>query len=615
MIDDGQFGAALVLNGFNYDKAENVGTELKAVYTNGNLRAYANWAWAFQRATNRVSNEYLFDPVGNAFTASNWIFTDHTQIWTGSAGISYLWNGTRLSADMIYGSGLRAGFQNTDHNSSYAQVNTGLAHEFFIPGWNPVTLRFDVINVFDVTYAIRNGTGVGVFAPQYGPRRGYYFGLSQKFGPGANKPSPAPPTYLPVFLAPGYAPARISKGPVQTVWSWTGFYLGANAGRSTGKFNSDLLFSDNFGNPLFAGNSATKHYGGAGGGQIGYNWQAGMAVAGLESDVVFGHQRTATAPTCPGAICNPAIAMAGFDAPMPLVHQHNLDWFGTLRGRLGVAFTPSTFLYGTGGFAVGEVEHVGTIYANALGVDANGNPIPVAAGNNFNSRSLRAGWTAGVGLWSWTGFYFGANAGYATGDFDNSTVFNDPAAGTPMLGTQSSGRLKGGIGGVQTGYTLQSGIWLAGLETDIQFSSQRNITNSNCPATTCPAGIGYNPPVTLDETHNLDWFGTVRGRLGIAVTPDILAYGTGGLTVGGIAHSVAFSLGGITIGIDSNGTPTGRRHRGSPWGKLDRQGRIPPHGVRLGDDEHQQSAEHDAHGPVQLPHHRSDCPRRPELQI
>ena len=43
----------------------------------------------------------------------------------------------------------------------------------------PVTLRFDVINVFDTSYVIRNGTGIGVFANQYGPRRGYYVGLAQ----------------------------------------------------------------------------------------------------------------------------------------------------------------------------------------------------------------------------------------------------------------------------------------------------------------------------------------------------------------------------------------------------------------------------------------------------
>ena len=135
LIDDGQFGQALVLSGFNYDKAENVGIELKAAYTNGGFRAYANWAWANQRATTRVSNQYLFDPAGNAYTANNWIFTDHTQIWTGSAGVSYLWYGTRLSADLVYGSGLRSGFENTDHNPSYAQVNTGIAREYAIPGW------------------------------------------------------------------------------------------------------------------------------------------------------------------------------------------------------------------------------------------------------------------------------------------------------------------------------------------------------------------------------------------------------------------------------------------------------------------------------------------------
>jgi hypothetical protein len=190
LIDDGQFGAALVLNGFNYEKAENVGVEMKAVYTDGNFRAYANWAWANQYATNIITNQYLFDPARIAFTSSNWIYTDHSQVWTGSGGISYLWNGTRWSADVIYGSGLRSGFANTDHNAPYAQVNTGLSREFQIPGWAPVVARFDVINLFDTSYAIRNGTGIGVFAPQYGPRRAYYLGLAQKFGPGANSSLP-----------------------------------------------------------------------------------------------------------------------------------------------------------------------------------------------------------------------------------------------------------------------------------------------------------------------------------------------------------------------------------------------------------------------------------------
>jgi outer membrane receptor protein involved in Fe transport len=41
-------------------------------------------------------------------------------------------------------------------------------------------LRFDVVNLFDTVYELRNGTGIGVFAPQYGPRRGFFAGLTQK---------------------------------------------------------------------------------------------------------------------------------------------------------------------------------------------------------------------------------------------------------------------------------------------------------------------------------------------------------------------------------------------------------------------------------------------------
>ena len=113
-------------------------------------------------------------------------------------------------------------------------------------------------------------------------------------------------------------------------------------------------------------------------------------------------------------------------------------------------------------------------------------------------------------MWTWTGFYFGANAGYATGSFNTRTLYSDASMGTPLFGAQSSSRLKGGIGGVQTGYNLQLGIWFAGLETDIQFSTQRNITTSLCPGAACNPGIGFDAPVTLDQTRHLDWFGTVR---------------------------------------------------------------------------------------------------------
>jgi outer membrane receptor protein involved in Fe transport len=180
LLDDGQFGQALVLSGFNYEKGINKGVELKVVYNSDNFRAYGNLAIAQQMGTHIVSNQYLFSQDDLNFIAANWIFTDHTQIMTASAGMSYLWNGTRFSVDMIYGSGQRSGDHNSGTVPAYTQVNAGLSHEFKIPDWKPITARFDVVNVLDQAYEIRDGSGIGVFAPQFGPRRAYMFGLSQK---------------------------------------------------------------------------------------------------------------------------------------------------------------------------------------------------------------------------------------------------------------------------------------------------------------------------------------------------------------------------------------------------------------------------------------------------
>jgi len=180
LIDDGTFGPGLVLDAFNYEKAVNYGVELSATYSNGNFKAYGNLAWARQLATNIVSNQYLFGADELAYIANHYVSTDHAQIWTGSAGVSYLWQGTRYSADFIYGSGLRSGDFNNDHVPAYTQVNVGAAREFTLPDVGQFTARVAVVNLFDTSYLIRDGSGIGVFAPQYGPRRGYYLALSKK---------------------------------------------------------------------------------------------------------------------------------------------------------------------------------------------------------------------------------------------------------------------------------------------------------------------------------------------------------------------------------------------------------------------------------------------------
>jgi TonB dependent receptor len=190
LIDNGNFGQALVLSAFNYAKGITQGVEFSAKYHSGNLQAYANLSVGQEKATDVVSNQYLFDntlPLADLggetlqqYVNSHWIYTDHTQIVTGSAGVSYLWYGTRYSADMIYGSGLRTGDANIDSEPPYAQFNVGASHEFAMPDGKPITVRFDVVNLFNTIYQIRSGTGIGVFAPQYGPRRGYYLGVSKK---------------------------------------------------------------------------------------------------------------------------------------------------------------------------------------------------------------------------------------------------------------------------------------------------------------------------------------------------------------------------------------------------------------------------------------------------
>jgi outer membrane receptor protein involved in Fe transport len=187
MIDDGQFGQAVVLTQFNWAQGYSEGGEFKLKYTNGNFYAYGNFAYNISRAIGPVSNQYLFDADEFAYLSTHYHYTDDMQRMTGSAGISYRFPyETTVSADMIYGSGLRAGelpdaIPNSLHTTPYAVFNTGISHDLhWSPDAKPLTVRFDVVNLFDQVYELRDGSGIGVFAPQYGARRGYYMGLSQK---------------------------------------------------------------------------------------------------------------------------------------------------------------------------------------------------------------------------------------------------------------------------------------------------------------------------------------------------------------------------------------------------------------------------------------------------
>ena len=189
LIDEGQFGAPIILTPFNYRYGQVYGVEFTGNYSAGHFQAYGNLA--FQRALGKeiVSSQFNFDPADLAYIASHYIHLDHEQQVTASGGASYAWRGNRVSGDILIGSGLRSdlvladgsNIPNGAHLPYYRQVNLGASHAFDGEGIPGLTARFDVINVFDQIYQIRNGTGVGVGAPQYGPRRGFFAGVSWAF--------------------------------------------------------------------------------------------------------------------------------------------------------------------------------------------------------------------------------------------------------------------------------------------------------------------------------------------------------------------------------------------------------------------------------------------------
>jgi hypothetical protein len=186
LIDEGQFGAPIILTPFNYEDGRQSGIEFTANYAGEALSAYGNVAAQNAKGRNFTSAQFNFSPDSLAYVASHYIDLDHEQKFTGSGGVSYFWQGTRFSTDFLFGSGLRASLvlpdgttvPNGAHLPYYWQVNGGLSHVFKFTGMGALTARIDVINAFDKGYQIRNGTGIGVGAPQFGPRRGFFFGLS-----------------------------------------------------------------------------------------------------------------------------------------------------------------------------------------------------------------------------------------------------------------------------------------------------------------------------------------------------------------------------------------------------------------------------------------------------
>jgi outer membrane immunogenic protein len=362
------------------------------------------------------------------------------------------------------------------------------------------------------------------------------------------------------------APRIYTKAPPPPppVYDWTGFYLGGNVGLGFGRNLTTLAIPAVFSGETYRlGDSGVL-----GGGQIGYNVQWNWLVLGVEADLQGANLHDDR--TCM-FLCAPL-------ASNIMQYDQKLDWFGTVRGRVGIADGP-TFNYFTAGFAYGGVE---TNLTGAVGAGARG---------NFTLDETRSGWTIGSGVeaalggnWTakieylylnlgtqaasfnfgpaalgltsdirqhvfrgglnyrfggpgsyaigpvanWTGFYIGGNAGSATALNQSSHT----AIGNPLFVVNQAEQFNlnpdGFAGGAQIGYNWQTGNWVYGVEADIQGSTQKD--DDTCGTSCSIAGASR-----FDQ--QMPWFGTVRGRLGYSIGPSLF-YATGGLAYGEVKTQI-----------------------------------------------------------------------------
>ena len=154
---------------------------------------------------------------------------------------------------------------------------------------------------------------------------------------------------------------------------------------------------------------------------------------------------------------------------------------------------------------------------------------------------------------NWSGFYLGVNVGYSWGSSSNSETISRFSSGVPLFSSTSRNDVNGVIGGGQVGYNWQASNWLFGLEADIQGSGERGSSIFNCVA--CD-NDGTN--ITSNLTQKLNWFGTVRGRAGILVSPTVLLYGTGGLAYGEVQTGGTATGGFVPLTVVLPGTSSTR---------------------------------------------------------
>jgi outer membrane immunogenic protein len=210
-------------------------------------------------------------------------------------------------------------------------------------------------------------------------------------------------------MAADMNPAPVYRAPVAVpvipFFNWTGLYIGGTAGGAwlngnataggTTFCNPTLLGcgANQFSNALAAALPASfnnKPAGFIGGGEIGYNWQAGQWVYGLETDIsgasISGSSSFSGSATPVGFPANTVNVSA--------TASEKLNYLGTVRGRAGFLVTPPVLVYATGGFAYGGINTSASLAESVSGPCACG-PAPSVA---TSTSTTRTGWTVGGGV-------------------------------------------------------------------------------------------------------------------------------------------------------------------------------------------------------------------------
>lgn len=247
-----------------------------------------------------------------------------------------------------------------------------------------------------------------------------------------------------------------------SAYDWTGWYVGGNVGYSWGNARTDTAGSaitlgggPSFPNSVAFANSLTQPLTGViGGGEAGYNYQVGSQwVVGFEADIQGSAEQGSSNFGDPfsGTICSaaasPTVCSGGF---VPLkgtavsFYQAKIEWFGTVRGRVGVLIDGGgLLLYGTGGLAYGQVSFSGNLTVNAAAP-----AVPVSFGPNtsaFSQAKTNFGFAAGGGMegrvvptnWTWKLEYLFLDLG----SLNTSTSLNVASSSlsfSPLAGTMTT---------------------------------------------------------------------------------------------------------------------------------------------------------------------------------